>query len=112
MEVSIKRFEISLKQCLFKVSSSMNDIVTKTQKVIQKNEYKSIDKTPIYENLKAKRIWLRILQAQLNHCWSKRRHIIFSKCCTNEHKCKIVYKKNNNVSITSCYTIMNKINKK
>jgi len=54
MEVSIKRFEISLKQCFFKVGSSMNDIVTKTQKATQKNEYKSIDKTPIYENLKQK----------------------------------------------------------
>ncbi len=41
----------------------MNDIVTKTQKATQKNEYKSIDKTPIYENLKAKRIWIKILQA-------------------------------------------------
>jgi len=30
--------------------------------------------------------------SQLNHCWSKRRHINFSKCWTNKHKCKIVKK--------------------
>jgi hypothetical protein len=71
MEVSIKRFKISLKQCFFKVGSSMNDIVTKTQKATQKNEYKSIDKTPIDENLKAKRIWIRIFTSQLNQCWCK-----------------------------------------
>jgi hypothetical protein len=70
----------------------MNDIVTKTQKTTQKNEYKSMNKTPIYKNLKAKRIWIRIFTNQLNQCWSKRRRIIFSKCYTNKHKCKIAKK--------------------
>jgi hypothetical protein len=86
MEVSIKRFEISSKQCFFKVGSSMNDIVIKTKKATQKIEYKSINKTSIYENLKAKRIWIIIFTSQLNQCWSKIRCIFFSKCYTNKHK--------------------------
>jgi hypothetical protein len=71
----------------------MNDIVTKTQKATQKNEYKSINKTPIYENLKAKRIWIRIFTSQLNHVGPKEGAYFFLNATRTSTNAKLLKKK-------------------